>query len=325
MRRVEARRFGPAKVLEWCEVAGPRASARQVLLDVAAVPVLHLDVQIRSGWQKDLFGGEPPYVPGSGFVGRVAEIGPSVEQSWTGRAVAVDTGQTGGYVERAVADVDQLIPVPDSVDLAAAAAMLHDGRTALGLCEAVPVRAGNRVLVLGAAGGLGLLLVQLARAAGAHVLAAARGAAKLDLARELGAHATVDYSHTDWPARARAAAGDHGSTLYSTASVGTSAQRPSTWSRQAAVSAHGAPSGRFAAADAHVAQQRGITLSGIEAAQFEPADVRRLTADAYDAAATGTLRTVIGQTFPLARAADAHRAIEARQVTGKTVLSTDAS
>lgn len=313
-------------MLEWREVAEPRPSERQVVVDVAAVPVLHLDVQIRSGWEKDLFGVEPPYVPGSGFVGRVAEVGLGVGQSWTGRAVAVDTGQTGGYVERAVADLAQLIAVPDGVDMATAAALLHDGRTALGLCEVVPVHAGNRVLVLGAAGGLGLLLVQLARAGGARVVAAARGAAKLDLARELGAHATVDYSDTDWPARARAAAaGDHGFDVVFDGvggELGTAAFEVVAGGGR--FSAHGAPSGRFATIDPHVAERRGVTLTGIEAAQFEPADVRRLTAAAYDTAATGTIRTVIGRSFPLARAADAHRVIQARQVTGKTVLLTHA-
>lgn len=288
--------------------------------------MLHLDVQIRSGWERDLFGIEPPYVPGTGYVGRVAEIGAGVEPNWSGRTVAVDTGQTGGYVQRGVADVEQLIAVPDGVEVPAAAALLHDGRTANGLCEAVPVHTEDRVLILGAAGGLGLLLVQLARAAGAHVVGAARGPAKLDLAAEIGANATVDHSDADWLARIRAAAGgDHAFDVVFDGvggELGTAAfDLVATGGR---FSAHGAPSGRFAAVDPELAAARGVTLTGIEAAQFSPADVQRLTVDAFDAAAASTIRAVIGQSFPLARAADAHRAIEARQVIGKTVLLTDA-
>lgn len=204
-------------------------------------------------------------MPGSGYVGRVAEIGAGVEPSWMGRPVAVDTGQSGGYVQRGVADVDQLIPVPDGVDMAAAAALLHDGRTANGLCEAVPMHPGDRVLILGAAGGLGLLMVQLARAVGAHVVGAARGADKLNLVAELGAHATVDYSDTDWLARARAAAGgDHAFEVVLDGvggELGTAAF--DLVAAGGRFSAHDAPSGRFAVVDPHLAEQRGVALTGI--------------------------------------------------------------
>jgi NADPH2:quinone reductase len=274
-----------------------------------------------------MFGIEPPYVPGSGFVGRVIEIGSGVEPSWIGRAVAVDTGHRGGYVDRGVADADQLIPVPDGVGMEAAAALLHDGRTAEGLCEAVALHAGDRVLVLGAAGGLGLLLVQLARNAGAHAVAAARGAKKLELAAAIGANATVDYSDTDWLDRARAACG--GDRAFDVifdgigGELGTAAFDLIATSGR--FSAHGAASGGFAAVDLDLAEARGVKLNGIEAVQFAPPEARRLTAAAYDAAVAGKIRAVIGQSFPLARAIDAHRAIEARQVIGKTILRNDVS
>lgn len=328
MRRVEVREFGGAEVLRWAGAKDPRPGAGQVLVEVGAVPVLYLDTQIRSGWGPR-FGLTPPYVPGSGYVGRVAAAGVDVDPEWVGRTVAVDTGAAGGYTQRAVADADRLIPVPDGVDPSTAAALLHDGRTALGLCEAVPVRPGDRVLVLGASGGLGLLLVQLAAHAGGLVVAVARGAKKRALAAEAGAHATVDHSRPDWHGRALEAAGRGGAgggfdVVFDGVGgeLGTGAfALVATGGR---FSAHGAPSGSFAAVDPRRAEREGVTLTGIEAAQYAPADIHRLTAAAFGAAADGRLRTLVGQSFPLARAADAHRAVEARQVVGKTVLLNDA-
>lgn len=321
VRRVEAREYGGPEVLEWTEGPDPRPSAGQVLVEVDAVPLLYLDTQIRSGWGRR-FGLTPPYVPGSGYVGRVVVAGPGVDPEWAGRTVAVDTGAAGGYTQRAAVETDRLIPVPDGVDPPVAAALLHDGRTALGLCEAVPVRPGDRVLVLGASGGLGLLLVQLARSAGARVVAAARGARKLALTAEAGAHATVDHTRTDWHSQALEAAGRGGGFDVIFDGVGGELGTAAFELTAAGglFSAHGAPSGGFAAVDPARAERRGVTLTGIEAAQYTPADVRRLTAAAFDAAAAGMLRPVIGQSSPLSRAAEAHRAVEARQVVGKTVL-----
>lgn len=326
VRHVEAQGFGGPEVLQWREAPEPRPTEQQVLVDVAAVSVLQLDVQIRSGWG-ELFGIQPPYVPGSGFVGRVTEIGAAVEPSWIGRTVAVDTGNRGGYVQRGVVDADQLISVPDGVDVETAAALLHDGRTAEGLREAVSLKAGDRVLVLGAAGGLGLLLVQLSRSAGTHVVAAARGAKKRELAAAVGARATVDYSDTDWLDRARAACGgDHAfDVIFDGIGGELGAAAFAVIATSGRFSAHGAASGGFAAVDPELAEARSVKLNGIEAVQFAPSDARRLTAAAFDAAAAGNIRAVIGQSFRLARAMDAHRAIEAREVIGKTVLLNDVS
>ena len=175
MRVALARQFGAPDVLDVAERSDPAPAAGQVLIEVAAVPVLHLDEQIRSGWERDLFGVQPPYVPGSGYVGRVCGLGAGVDSGWSGAMVAVDTGQSDGYVEYALAAEDALVEVPVGVGLVDAAALLHDGRTALGLLERVPVESGDRVLVVGAAGGLGSLLVQLASARGGQVTAAAPG------------------------------------------------------------------------------------------------------------------------------------------------------
>lgn len=229
--------------------------------------------------------------------------------------------------------------------------------TAAGLLEHTAVGPGDRVLILGASGGMGTLLVQLARARGARVVAAARGARKSALVRELGADAVVDVSEPDWVERARQAlgrpeptrateAGDEattGTTAEADATTGTTAEADAANAAAADVvldgvggelglaafpltaeggrfSAHGAPSGGFAAVDAAEAERRGVTLFGIGDVQFGEAEARRLTAHVLAEAAAGRLRPVIGARFPLTEAAAAHAAIEGRELVGKVVL-----
>jgi NADPH2:quinone reductase len=226
----------------------------------------------------------------------------------------------GGYAERATAAVDALTPVPDGLELLYAAALVHDGVTAQGLLERTAVSSGDRVLVLGASGGMGTLLIQLARARGARVVAAARGARKLALVKELGAHATVEISAQDWVERARDALGGGAEVVLDGVGgeVG-SAALPLTVDL-GRFSAHGAPTGAFSAPDPEEVERRGISVFGIADVQFAPADVRRLRTSALDAAAAGRLRPVIGEVFPLAEAEAAHRAVEGRGPVGKVML-----
>jgi NADPH2:quinone reductase len=205
--------------------------------------------------------------------------------------------------------------------MAEAAALLHDGRTAVSLTDEASIRAGELVLVLGAAGGLGSLLVQLAHRAGARVIGAARGKQKLDLARQLGADAAIDYSQSSWPEQVLANTGGAGADMVFDG-VGGEIGRTAfaVTAHGGRFSAHGTPGGGFASIDLQEAGRRDITVRGIEHVQFAPADARRLTERAMSEAAAGRIRPVIGQTFPLEQAADAHRAIEARDVIGKTLL-----
>jgi NADPH2:quinone reductase len=220
-----------------------------------------------------------------------------------------------------VAPAEGLIPVPDGLGLPEAAALLHDGPTALCLAEVAGIRPEEWVLVTPAGGGLGILLVQLAHAAGARVIAAARGKGKLDLAGELGADVVVDYCEVGWAERVREATGGRGLDVVFDG-VGGQIGRAAfeITARGGRFSAHGAPSGAFAEIDPYQAGWRGVTVTGIEQAQLAPADVKRLTQRALCEAAVGRIRPVIGQTFPLEQAADAHAAIQARGVIGKTLL-----
>jgi len=321
MQIVQTMQFGGPEVLVMSEAPDPVAGPGQVIVDVSVAPVLTLDTQIRSGWGSEWFPVKPPYIPGAGVAGEVISVGEGVAPDWVGRRVVADTGEGGGYAERAVAPVEGLIPVSDGLGLPDAAALLHDGRTALGLFEEARVHPGERVLITAASGGLGSLLVQLAHAAGARIIGAARGKEKLELARELGAEVVVDYSEPGWPEQVREAIGGAGADVVFDGGGGDIGRAAFEITASGGrFSAHGAPSGAFAEIDPQEAERRGITISGIQDVQFAPAEANRLTERALSEAAVGRIRPVIGQTFPLEKAADAHAAIEAREVVGKTLL-----
>jgi NADPH2:quinone reductase len=145
-------------------------------------------------------------VLGNGVEGEVVAVGDDVDPSLLGRQVVTATGGFGGYADRVVVDAGDPVPVPDGLALGEAVALLADGRTALALARAAAITAEDRVLITAAAGGVGSLLVQLARAAGArHVVAAAGGERKLALARDLGADLAVDYTRDGWAGAVHAA------------------------------------------------------------------------------------------------------------------------
>lgn len=321
MRAAQVKEFGGPEVLAPVELPDPVPGPGEVVIEVAYADTIFVETQIRAGWGRDYFPVEPPYVPGGGVSGTVTAVGAGVGAEWPGRRVTsfVD----GSYAQRATAAVTALTPVPDGLDLLPAAALVHDGVTAAGLLERTAVAPGDRVLVLGASGGMGTLLVQLARARGATVVAVARGAEKLALVEELGAHAAVDVSDAGWVERAREALGGAGADVVLDGVGGElgAAAFPLT-ADGGRFSAHGAPSGGFTVVDAEEAGRRGVSLFGIGDVQFEATDLRRLTAYALEEAAAGRLRPVVGEVFPLEEAGAAHAAVEGRGVVGKVVLKT---
>jgi NADPH2:quinone reductase len=325
MRAVEVIQFGGPEVLVPAAVPGPAPGPGEVVIDVAAADVIFLDTLIRSGRAADYFPVRPPYVPGNGVAGLVAAAGDGVEPGWLGRRVMARTGPaggSGGYAERAAVPAGQVIAVPDDVSLQAAAAVLHDGVTALALAGLAGMGRGDQVLILGAAGGMGLLLVQLARAAGARVIAAARGAAKLGVAAGLGADVTVDYGEPGWAGRVTEATGGTGPQVVLDGVGGPLGQDAfGIIAAGGRFSAHGGAAGGFARIDRQEAARRQVSVRGLADVQFGPGDRARLAGRALAEVAAGRLRPHVGQVFPLDRAADAHAAIEARTAIGKTLLT----
>ena len=226
-----------------------------------------------------------------------------------------------GYAERVVVGADGLVPIPDGVSYQQAAALVHDGVTGGALVDEQRVGAGDRVLVVGASGGLGIVLVQLARARGARVVALARDERKLARVRALGADAVIDSDAPDWTARARAALGGDGADVVFDNVGGDLGEAASGSSPPAAGSPPTAPRAAGSRRSPRkTAAARDVTVRGIRDVQLAPAERRRLTEQAMAAAAAGGLRPVIGQTFPLAQADRAHAAIEDRSVFGSTLL-----
>ncbi|MEV7426953.1 zinc-binding dehydrogenase [Streptomyces sp. NPDC091212] len=334
MRVVRVTAFGGPDVLRTQEAPDPVPGAGEVVVEVAAVDTMFVETQVRAGWGLEYFPVRPPYTLGGGIAGTVRAVGAGVDGGWTGRRVVASMGITGGAVQRAVASVEALTPVPDGLPLTTAAAVFQDGVTALALLDATAVAAGTRVLILGASGGMGTLLTQLAKAQGAYVAGVARGARKTALVRKLGADAVIDGTDSGWPGRAREALGAAGGpaggprggaagaevVLDGVGGAMGAAALPLT-ADGGRFSAHGAPTGGFAAVTPQEAADRGIRLLTIADAQISEEVRVRLAARALAEAAAGRLRPVIGATYPLERAADAHRAIEGRDLVGKVLLT----
>ncbi|MFC4000486.1 zinc-binding dehydrogenase [Prauserella oleivorans] len=316
MKAVWLTRFGGPDVLVPGEAPDPEPGPGEVLVDVEYAGITFVETQFRrSGFGP--FRAEPPVIPGNGVGGVVAAAGVGVDPALVGTRVVTGLGGSGGYAERAVADAAAVLAVPDGLALDDAVALLADGRTAMMLRQEARFRPGERVLVEAAAGGVGSLLVQLARRAGAVVVAAAGGERKLDLAADLGAQYTVDYRKPEWTDTVREAVGGVDVVLDA---VGGELGRAAfdLLVPGGRMVGYGLASGTATEIPDGLAAERGVSVSwGIRAT---PEQLRNYARDALAEAAAGRLRPVIGQRFPLDRAADAHAAIEARSTLGKTLL-----
>jgi NADPH:quinone reductase len=318
MRAVVIREFGPPRVLKLAETDEVRPGPGEVVVDVELASVTFVETQLRAGTPPN-----PAMLPalpailGNGVGGSVAEAGAGVDPGLIGRRVVTGLSGTGGYAERAVASAGALVEV-SGVPLRDAVALLADGRTAFALAARAQLHPGDTVLVEAAAGGVGTLLVQLARNAGARVVALASSQAKLAVAGDLGAEVTVGYGEAGWADRVRLAVGGVDVVFDGVGGdIGLAAfglLRPG-----GRFCPFGLASGRFTPVTAELAAERQVTV--LRTAPLSAAENTTLVRGALAEAAAGRLRPVIGQELDLARAADAHAAIEARATTGKTLLT----
>jgi len=289
----------------------------------SASDVMFVDTMIRSGRGIGFFPIRPPYVPGSGVAGKVISVGDGVDDDWLGRPVIAHTGPAGGgYAERAAVSLEDTVAVPDGLDPLLAAAIVHDGPTALRVARLVDVRPGEQVLVLGAAGGMGILLVQLLRARGARVIGAARGKAKLEAVGGAGADVVIDYGQPGWTSSVLDATGGAGPAVVLDGVGGQLGHDAyEVMADGGRFSAHGAPSGAFSAIDPADAGRRKVTVTGLGDLQVRPGERADLARQLLPDVASGKVRPHVGQTFPLVEAARAHALMEAREAIAKTLLT----
>jgi len=330
MRAIVVREFGGPQVLRLEQVPDPVPGAGQVLVRVAAAGVQFIETQTRTGSLQGVSPVAPkalPWIPGREVAGTVAAVGEGVDGQWLGARVAGLTstvGSGGGYASLALVEVAAAHRVPDGLGLPEAVSLLGTGRTALGLVELAGVGEGDTVLIESAAGAVGLLSAQLARAAGAaHVIGLARGAEKLALVKEFGADTAIDYGQQDWPEQVRAAAPD-GVTVVFDGNGGEVGERAfGLLADGGRFVVFGFSSGAMTKPDPAAVEARGISLLsyfGAPTGPRSPEQQARQTREVIAAAAQGRLRPHVGQRFPLEQAAAAHAAITARTTIGKTVL-----
>ena len=322
MKAVVVRKFGPPEVLVAEEVPEPRPADGQVVVDVAAIGVNFIQTAVRAGAFPRAVN-QTPYVPGNEVGGVVAEVGRGVDPALVGRRVVTGAGGRGGYAERAAVAADGLVEIPDGLDAETAVALFVHGRTALGLIRELRPQKGESVLVEAAGGGVGSLLVQLAKRAGATVVAVAGCKRKLELARSLGADVAVYYRDPGWAELVRREVGEDGLDVVFD-SVGGEVGRKAfdLLAGGGRFAAFGLASGAPTGVTVSEILERGATVIGYGGARPWPYPEypHELEAEALHEAAAGRLKPTIGQKFPLKRAVEAHAAVESRATVGKTLL-----
>lgn len=324
MKAVQFSRFGGPEVLETVERPNPQPGPGEVLVRVRAAGVNYFETLMR----RNLYAVTPelPMAPGVEVAGEIEAVGEGIDAALRGARVAVPmfaVGRpNGGYAEYLAIDAASVVPLPDGLSFEHAVALLVAGLTVLHLVRRSPPN-GRTVLVTAAAGGVGSLLLQLAKHAGAErVIAVAGGAEKLEVAHSLGAEIGIDYREPGWAERIREATGGHGADIvYET--VGGAVTKACLGVLASAGELVFAALGRFelTAAELEGMLFRNQSLKGFALLPLlTPESLRADLAELFGLAAAGALTVTVGGCYPLDQAAEAHRALESRRSTGKVVL-----
>ncbi|KUM26380.1 NADPH:quinone oxidoreductase [Mesorhizobium loti] len=324
MKAVQFSRFGGPEVLEVVDVPTPVTEAGEVLIRVKAAGINFFEVLMRA----DRYAVTPtlPMFPGVEAAGIVEAVGEGVDRALLGRRVAaplfVSDRPFGGYADYVAIDASLAVPLPDALSFEDATALMVQGLTALYLLRQSPPE-NKAVLIPAAAGGVGSLLIQLAKGQGAHrIIALAGGKAKRDFVSSLGADVAIDSSEAEWPAQVREATGGIGvDIIYDTVGGAmTAAALPALAPGGELVFA---ALGRFAlsVSELEATIGRNQSLRGFALLPLlSPAVLRSSLSELFDLAVSDRLRVAIGGCFPLDQAGEAHRLLEERRSTGKVVL-----
>ena len=321
MRAIQVTETGGPDVLKLAQLPDPEPDAGQLLVKVAAAGVNYIDTYHRSGAYPMAL----PFVPGSEGAGTVTAVGPDTRDIAVGDRVAW-AAAPGSYAEVAVVPAEQAVPVPAGMETDIAAGCLLQGMTAHYLAVSVhAVQPGETVLVHAAAGGVGLLLTQLATARGARVIGTVSTAAKENLAREAGAAEIVRYTEIDDVAAEvrRLTGGDGVAAVYDGVGASTFDASLASLRPRGMLALYGAASGPVPPVDPQRLNSAGsvfLTRPKLPDYVATRDELRWRAGEVFDAISAGSLRITIGGRYALTDAAQAHLDLQGRHTTGKLLL-----
>lgn len=318
---IQLHRPGGPEELVWEAVETGEPGPGQVQIRQTAVGLNFIDVYHRTG----LYPQELPFIPGVEAAGVVERLGPEVDGLKHGDRVAY-AGPIGGYAEQRLIAADRLVKLPDDIGDEQAAAMMLKGMTVDMLIRSVrPLKAGDTILVHAAAGGIGLILCQWASALGATVIGTVSSDEKAELARANGCEHPIVYTRQDFVAEVDRLTGDRKlPVVYDSVGRDTFLKSLDCLRKRGLMVSFGQSSGPVEPFAPRLLAQKGslfLTRPTLFDYIATREDLEASAASLFDAVRTGKVKADIGQRFPLSQAAEAHRAIEARQTTGSTILT----
>jgi NADPH2:quinone reductase len=321
MRAIRLSATGGPEVLDLVDLPDPEPGPGQILVRQSAIGVNYIDTYHRSG----LYPLRLPSGLGMEGAGEVIAAGADVARFSPGDRVAFASGPIGAYADLHLVEAARAVRIPEGVDERTAAAALLKGMTAeFLLLRCHPVRAGEPVLIHAAAGGVGQIMVQWARALGAEVIATAGSPAKADRARALGAHHVILYGEQDVAAEVRRITGGAGVPVaYDSVGASTFEGTLGSLARRGTFVSFGNASGAPPAVEPGRLMRMGSLFFTRPTLGDYVATTAELDASAsavFGRIAAGEISIEIGQTFPLSQAKAAHEALEARQTVGSTLL-----
>ncbi|HSU84979.1 MAG TPA: quinone oxidoreductase [Thermoanaerobaculia bacterium] len=321
MKAIRIHSPGGPEVLKLEEVPDPQPGEGQAVVRVEAAGLNYVDVYFRTGLYKTA---ALPFIPGQEAAGTVAAVGPGVTAVAVGDRVAY-TGVPGTYAELAVAPAARLVKIPEGITTRQAAAAMLQGITAHYLATSTyPLKPGDVCIVHAAAGGVGQLLCQVAKLRGARVFGTVSTEEKARIAREAGADEVILYSQQDFSAEAKRLNGGKGvQVIYDGVGRATFEKGLDTLAPRGLMALFGQASGPVPPFDPSVLNQKGSLYLTRPSMGHYIADRDELMWRAGEVLgwiAEGKLRLSIDRELPLAQAADAHRALEGRETTGKVLL-----
>lgn len=327
MKAVRVHELGGPEVLRCEQVETPEPGPYEALVRVAACGVNYLDIYYRSGFHWGGHHGRTlPYIPGAEGAGIVLAVGPEVSEVRVGDRVAygISNGH-GSYADHAVVPERHLVQVPEAVDLRSAAAAMLQGMTAHYLTrDTYRVGAEDTVLVHAAAGGTGLLLVQMAKMRGARVFGTVSTPEKARIAQGAGADAVIDYTREDFAAESRRLTDGRGvNVVYDSVGKSTFEKSLDALVPRGCMVIYGQSSGAVPPFDTAVLNAKGSLSLNRPSLTHHTADRAEIVARGGDVLRwieSRKLAVRIGHILPLTQAAEAHRLLASRKTTGKVLL-----